>query len=247
MARTSKGTDMQENESSLAVSEKEIKLTPVQLADLLTQNQTFELQAGKRLVIHGIDPNDFLNAVTASDHTKRLQVLQFILSRYSLDIAFEGSITLGEFNISEFSWNLSAGASGSLRILSKPSVLRRSIGEIVAFLNMLPVGQAFILSPRQDLLLSGLSSDAMLDYYQFCQEHQDGKAREKEQDALFKKACSMLDLKGLHLKVYGLNAAQVDRAIDVNAGGILFRAVGSEEKTSPALVLALLSSEEKKS
>ncbi len=67
--------------------------------------------------------------------------------------------------------------------------------------------------------------------------------REKEQDRLFEGACPMLVQKKLTLKVYGFNVLQIDRNIDVNAGGVLFRPVGNSELTTPAIVLALLRAE----
>jgi hypothetical protein len=245
MARTSKNIESQDQqETSSAVdpasSAQAVKVTPLELAELLAQNPNYELSSGKKLVIHNMDVNDFLSAIAASDQPKRLQVLQFMMARYSLDINLEGSIVLGEFNIVDHSWTILPGTSGSLRILSKPAMVRRTVADVVSFLNMLPVGQALVLKPRQDLLIAGLSSDAMLDYYQFCQENQDAKVREKGQDEMFAKNCQTLVLKGLSLKIYGLNAAQVDRAIDVNAGGIVFRAIANEEFPAPCLVIALL-------
>lgn len=228
-----------------SLKKEEVRLTPMQLAEILSKEGRFELTSNKVLILSQMDVSDFLTAVTTTDLTKRLQVLARVLSRFSLDITLEGSVTLGEFNIADHSWSMAAGTSGSMQIKAKPSLVRRSVSEIVSFLNMLPVGQGFVLKASQDLLLEGLSSDSMLDYYKYCQDNEDAKAREQEQDALFEKNCQTLPLKGLSLKIYGLNAAQVDRGIDVNAGGILFHTVPAQESEKSAIVVVLLSKESK--
>ncbi len=226
-------------ESSSATLE-EIKVTPAQLADKLLQNPVFEIGADKKLVVYNIDTNDFLSAISASDQPRRLQVFYKMMNKLSLDLSMEGSITLGEFNIGDHSWTILAGESGSLKISSKPSMVVKSVGELVSFLNLMEPGKGFPLKARQDLLITGLSSDAMLDYYQLCQKTEDAKEREQGQDALFKKASDLLNLKGLNLRIYGLNASQVDRNIDINNGGILFKATALNDQTQPHLIITLL-------
>lgn len=223
-----------------ALQKEQVRLSPAQLADILQKEGKFELSSNQVLVLFAIDTNDFLQAIGTSDLTQRLQVLGRILNRYSLDLILEGSVTLGEFNIVDHSWSIFPGASGSLAIKAKPSLVRRSISDLVAFLNMLPIGQGFALKVSQDLLLEGLSSDSMLDYYKYCQENESAALREKGQDELFEKNCPMLSLKGYTLKIYGLNATQVDRGIEVNAGGILFRPIQADPSQKTALVVALI-------
>jgi len=232
------------NESTSAILE-EMRMTPVEFATLLTQKPHFELQADKKLIIQNMDTNDFLSAISATDQPRRLQVFLKMMNKFSLDISLEGSITLGEFSIADHSWTLLAGASGSLKISSKPATVVKSITEIVSVLTLTPAGTGFPLKANQDLLLTGLSSDAMLDYHRLCQETEDPQAREQGQDALFKKASEVLSLKNLNLRVYGLNAAQVNRSIDVNAGGILFKTVKKDDETQPHLILTLLEANQK--
>lgn len=234
MAKTEK-----HSESSSATLE-EIRVTPIELASMFIQNPTFELQADKKLVIQNIDTNDFLSAISATDQPRRLQVFLKMMNKFSLDLSLEGSITLGEFSIADHSWTLFAGTSGSLKISTKPATVVKSITELVSVLALTPPGTGFPLKANQDLLLTGLSSDAMLDYHRLCQETEDAQAREKGQDTLFRRACEVLGLKNLNLRIYGLNVAQVDRNIDVNAGGILFKAVRKDAETQPHLILTLL-------
>ncbi len=223
-----------------AVTLEEIRVTPAELAEKLIQNPVFELGADKKLVVHNIDTNDFLSAISATDQARRLQVFYKMMNKLSLDLSMEGSITLGEFNIGDHSWTLSAGESGSLKISSKPSMVVKSISELVSFLNLMSAGKGFPLKAHQDLLITGLSSDAMLDYYQLCQKTEDVKEREKGQDELFKKASELLSLKNLNFRIYGLNSSQVDRNIDINTGGILFKALPMNDQTKPHLIITLL-------
>lgn len=217
-----------------------VRLSPAELADLLQKEGKFTLSGNQVLVLAPMDTSDFLQAIGTSDLTQRLQVFGRILHRYSLDLTLEGSITLGEFNIADHSWSILPGGSGSLVIKAKPTLVRRSIADLVAFLNMLPIGQGFVFKVSQDLLLEGLSSDSMLEYYKYCQEKESAALREKGQEELFEKNCPMLSLKGYALKIYGLNATQVERGIDVNAGGILFRPVQADPSQKTALIVALV-------
>ncbi len=219
---------------------EEIRVTPMELAEKLIQNPVFELDADKKLVIYNIDSNDFVSAISAIDQPKRLQIFYNIMNKFSLNITLEGSITLGEFDVGSHSWAISAGNSGSLKMTTQPSPLVKSITEIVSFLNLVSAGKGFPLKARQDLLITGLSSSAMLNYHRLCQETEDLVAREKGQDELFRFASELLTLKGLNLKVYGLNASQVNRNIDINAGGILFKAMQLDDGSQPHLILTLL-------
>ncbi len=218
---------------------QEIRVTWAELTDRLSKERTLELTKEQTLVIHQIDSNDLLSAIEESQGAKRLGVLVDIMKRFSLDLSLEGSINFGAFNLAEHSWTISAGDSGFLRITAKPTAVRKSLNEIVSFLTKLPVGQALVLKPFQELFLEDISSSDMLNYYEYCQEEQDVKAREVEQDSLFAKNCPTLVEKGLSLKIYGLNAKQIDRNLDTNIGGLLFKPVGSEELKYPRLVIAL--------
>ena len=214
-------------------------MTPMKLAEYLSEHSQLILTSENKLVLRDMDPSDFLTAATAADHLGRLQVLQKIMGRFSLEISLEGSVAIGEFHLDTYSWTLLPGTTGNLTIRAKPMPLKRTLAEIVSFLNMLPVGQAMVLKPHQDLLLSGFSSDAMLDYYQFCQDNSDAKVRELQQDKLFCKSSQLLESKGLTCKIYGLNAVQIDRMIDIHAGGIVFRPIGDEVHSKPSVLMAL--------
>lgn len=218
----------------------DFKVTPSQLAEMLLQNPSLELQPNQKLILQHINTHDFVSAISAPDHSKRLLSFYSMMKKLDLDITLEGSIFLGEFNLSDHSWTLSAGESGFLKISAKPSTLIKTVSEIVAFLSLMPAGNAFPLKARQDLLLTGLSSDAMLAYYRLCQETTDLQTKEKGQDNLFHKACELLPLKNLHLRIYGLNASQVDRNIDLQAGGILFKGLPKDANVSHHLMLTLL-------
>ena len=219
---------------------KEIKLTWQELADKLLQNGSLGLQTGQTLIIHQIDITDFLTLVEEPLAPEKVKKFAEIMKRFFLDISFEGSLALGPFQLADQSWNLTCGASGSLRIMAKPLAVRKSLQEIVSFLSKIPVGQALVLKPNQDLFLEEVSADAMFNYYQHCQDEVDPIAREKGQDAMFASSNALLVEKNLLLKIYGLNTKQVDRTIDAAAGGILFKPVGSVELKEPRIVIGLI-------
>jgi hypothetical protein len=219
---------------------KEIRVTLQEMASKLSLDRVWELQTGSTLTVYQMDSSDFMSAVEEGEPAERLKFLVELMKRFSLDIAFEGSIALGPFNLADHSWSFTPGNSGSLRIMAKPTTMRKSLSEIVSFLTKLPVGQALVLKPCQELFIEELSADAMLNYYEHCQEHQDTASREKGQDAMFLQSCPLLEEKGLLLKVYGLNAMQIDRNIDASAGGILFRPVGNAELKDPRVVVGLI-------
>ena len=131
-------------ESSASAMLEEIRVTPVELASMLTQNPSFELQADKKLVIQNIDTNDFLSAISATDQPRRLQIFLQMMSKFSINLSLEGSITLGEFSIADHSWTLCAGASGSLKISTKPSPVVKSVTELVSVLALTPPGTGFL-------------------------------------------------------------------------------------------------------
>ncbi len=244
MAKQEKRTEKEKVATASATATptlEEIRVTPMELAQKLTQNPTFEIEAGKKLVIYNIDTNDFMSAISAKDQPARLQVFLTMMNKLSINVKLEGSITLGEFDVGAHSWTLAAGDSGSLKMTTKPAPVVKSITEMVSFLDLVSEGKGFPLKANQDLLISGLSSDAMMEYHRLCKDTEDSDAREKGQDSMFKAASELLRFKGLNLKVYGLNVAQVNRNIDINSGGIMFTAVGMDDDTQPHLILTLLS------
>jgi len=221
-------------------TKEEIRLTWQQLAETLSKDGKLELGGEKTLIIHQMDGSDFLSLVEEPEATERLKIFVEIMKRFSLELSFEGSVALGPFNLPDHSWNVTAGQNGFLRILAKPLTVRKSIGEIVSFLSKLPIGQALVLKPYQELFIEEIPSDAMFNYYQKCQQENDPVLREKGQDEMFMAGSSALKEKSLALKVYGLNAKQVDRAIDAGAGGILFKPEGSAELKEPRIVVGLV-------
>lgn len=217
-----------------------VRYTPAELAATLSEGNTVELDAEKTLVIYQIDSGDFITAVEEIEPKTRLGVLVDLMRRFSLELNLEGSIDLGSFNLADHSWSFKAGKTGTLKISAKPTTVRKSLSEMVTFLTKIPVGQALVLKPYQELFLEDLLASDLVDYYEYCQNETDGKKREKEQDALFIKNSPILQDKGLTLKVYGLNAQQIDRSIDTGAGGLLFRPVAGEELKHPRVVVGLL-------
>ncbi len=229
----------QESKIEVLKETQDLRVTWAELADKLTKERQFELNKEESLVIHQMDSSDLLSAIEESEGAKRLGVLIDIMKRYCLELSLEGSINFGAFNLADHSWTITPGDSGFLRISAKPTAVRKSLSEIVSFLSKIPTGQALVLKPLQELFLEDISASDMLNYYEYCQEEQDPAARELEQDALFAKSCPTLVEKDLTLKIYGLNAKQIDRNLDTNIGGILFKPVGSAELTHPRLVIAL--------
>lgn len=219
---------------------KEIKLTWQELANKLTGQGSVEIQEGQTLVIHQMDISDFLTLVEEPEATGKVKIFGEIMKRFFLELSLEGSLSLGSFQLADQSWNLTCGNSGFLRITTKPLALRKSLQEVVSFLSRIPVGQALVLKPNQDLFLEEVSADAMFNYYQHCQDETDAVSREKGQDEMFLSSCKLLKEKNLLLKIYGLNTQQVDRTIDAAAGGMLFKPVGSQELKEPRIVIGLI-------
>src|SRR3990167_7364140 len=186
---------------------KELRLTWSELATTLMRDSKIELSEGQSLIIHQIDTNDFMSAVEELEPGRRLAVFVEIMRRFALEVGFEGSLTLGAFNLADHSWTLTSGNSRFVRITAQPITLRKPIIEIVSFLSKLPLGQALALKPFQKLFIEDLSADRLLDYYQSCQGDNNLAAQEQKQDELFMASCPMLTEKNLSLRIYGLGAA----------------------------------------
>lgn len=222
------------------VPSQEIRLSCLQLAEKLIQEEAIELRSGETLVIHQLDSNDLLSAAEENEPLKRIGVLVNIMRRLSLEIRLEGSLTLGPLVLADHSWSFTPGESGFFRLTARPTAVRKSLLEIVSFLAKLPIGQALVLKPFQELSLEEISTQDLLDYYKFCQNETDPSVHEKKQDALFLKNCPLLTEKNLILKIYGLNAKQLDRHVDTNIGGIFFKPIASSEQPHPRVVAVLL-------
>ena len=228
-----------ENTTAQEASSKENKFTWSQLAERLSFGR-MELHEAQTLIVHNIDPSDFLSLVEETDPAGRLRIFVEIMQRQSLEVSFEGSVVLGAFDISDSSWTLTPGEGKYLQISSRPSTMRKTIVELVSFLKKLPQGQAWAFKPFQRLFIEELSSDAMFTYYQHCQENSELTSQESEQDLLFTSSCDTLAKESLILKVYGVNAAQVNRNIDTSAGGILFSPESNAEFKQPRIIIGLV-------
>jgi hypothetical protein len=200
----------------------ELRYSLPEFASTLSSEGVVELDTEKTLVLHQIDSSDFITAVEELEPKNRLGVLVQLMRRFSLEVNLEGSIDLGAFNLADHSWTLKAGNTGKLRITAKPTTVRKSLSDIIAFLTKIPVGQALVLKPFQELFLEDILASDLVDYYEYCQNEKDGKKREKEQDSLFIKNSPLL-------------------SIDTGAGGLLFRPVAGEELKHPRVVVGLLS------
>ena len=215
--------------------------TPLELALHLSAGGSFSVNSEEGLILTNMDTADFIDAALAKDPQSKMEVFVKMLSRFSLGLKIEGSISIGQQSLSDHSWVFLAGESGSFTIsLAQPPMLRRSISDMVSFLSLLPQGQGFVLKGGQDFLLEGLTPESMLAYYETCISHEDATLREKAQDVLFEQNCPLLQEKGMSLKIFGANAQQVDRHIDAKAGGIFFHTVAKDIKPMTALVFALV-------
>jgi len=226
--------------TTLQEEKKQVRLSWQELANTLLQERSIKIASDQTLIVHQIDPSDFLSLVEENNAQAKVQLFASMLRRFSMEISFEGLITLGSFNLSDYSWQMTPGEKGFIQIHAKPATMRKPLAEVISFLSKLPVGQAIVLRAQQDLFLEEISSDAMFDYYQHCQNDSDPLAREAGQDQMFVASSPQLQESGRLLKIYGLNAKQVNRTIDAGAGGVLFTPIGNEEFKEPRLVLGLI-------
>ncbi|MBM3207906.1 MAG: hypothetical protein FJZ57_04800, partial [Chlamydiae bacterium] len=175
-----------------ALQKQEVRKTFLELVQILSKEESFEVSGNQMLVIEDMNIVDFIDASSSLDLTARLDALGKAFNKYSLDLILEGSIGLGEFNIADYSWNILPGTSGKLVIKARPATLKKNITDLVSFLKLLPSGQGFVLKPGQDLLIQGLSKESMMDYYDSCKDDDSVEKKDKGQDELFEKNCSLL-------------------------------------------------------
>lgn len=224
----------------VALKKKEIMKTPLAFALDLSEKGSFDLSDHDVLVLKQMDPSDFFNATMAPSPSERLTILLEMMGRYGLDLRLEGSIHLGDFNVADYSWRIETAPSSHLSIKARPAACRRSISDLINFLELLPQGQAFVFKPCQDLFLQGLTSESLLEYYNISQHNEDLMHRDLHQNLLFEKNSQKLVERGLSLKIFGIHAQQLERMIDIERQGIFFRAVASDEKIQPSIIVALV-------
>ena len=224
----------------VAIKKKEIFKTPLEFALELTAKGSFDLSDHYALVLREMDPSDFLDATMARTPAERLKIFLNMMERLGLKLHLEGSIHFADFHISERSWRIETTNSSYLSIKAIPVMLKRSIDDLVSFLQLLPHGQGFALKPCQDLFLEGLTSQSLMDYYNFCQQNEDPIQRDHHQNLLFETNFQMLSIQGLSLKIFAIHAVQLERMIDVNGQGIVFKAVAIDKKIKPSIIVALM-------
>jgi hypothetical protein len=222
-----------------SLQKQEVRKTFLELVQILSREDSFEISGNQMLVIEDMNVLDFIDASSSLDLTTRLDALGKAFNKFGLDLILEGSIGLGEFNIADYSWNILPGTSGKLIMKARPATLRKNITEIVNFLKLLPSGQGFVLKSGQDLLIQGLSKESMMDYYESCKDDDSVEKKDKGQDELFANNCSVLKENNLLLKIYGLDASQVDRTIDVVSGGIRYSAKPTDESKKASIVMVV--------
>jgi hypothetical protein len=219
---------------------KHTKLSVLELAHKLSLSESITLKKGDTLSFSDLDLSDFFAIVNEEDNLKKLGVLQQIMNRCRLILSLEGSLALGALNLDDRSWTLMAGDSGSLTICAKPLPVRLSLQELVLFLKKLPLGQALVLKPNQDLLLEGFSQESVTGYFEFCQNTTDVKVLEKAQDEFFTQANELLKQENLTLKMYALEASMMNREVNPMLGQILFKPQGDETRQHPRMMAALI-------
>lgn len=215
------------------------RVTPYEFSSYFSQKPEFILEKNDKLTIHQINVNDFISLTVAPTSEARLAIFAKMIAHFSVELEFSGSISLGEFNISDYSWSLYPGDSGFLKISSRPITTRKSIHELISFLSLMPVGQAFALNPGGHLLLTGFSPTHLQEYYRAFEKGVDASAKEKEQDLLFRKTAKPLTTKNLSLKIYSLHTKQLNRSLRVQEGSILYSPVPEGEK-APVLIASLV-------
>jgi hypothetical protein len=217
----------------------QLKLSVFELAEKLTKGESIKLNPAETITLTGIDMQDFFAIVNEEELAKKANVLQQIMNRFNIALMLEGAVGLGAMNLDERSWTLAASNETALKISARPLPFKLSINELVNFLKKLPVGQGLVFRSQQDLVLTGFSEKGLMNYYEFSQGTQDPKVLEKAQDQFFFEASEALQKEGLVLKMFGLEAAQLNREVNPAFGMIAFRAQGNETLTQPRIVVAL--------
>ncbi len=225
-----KGELLQENQKNLLTTiARTVKVTPFELIKQFSKKPVFELKAGQKLIIHDIDTNDFLSALSAKNIQEKLKTLQKIIGKNSLDFLIEGSGFSEKFNLNEQSWTWFVGESGFLKITSSPTAVEKSASEIIACLENLPPQTAVPLKTYQDLLVTGLPPDVIEDF----RLAQSSEKKSENSEGLF----DSFRFKNHQIRVYALGAKKLKHSIDDNTGSILFQALSEGSQLQPRLML----------
>lgn len=224
----------------MTMQETQIKLSVFELAQKLIRGETIELSAEEQLVVSQIDMVDFMAIVNEEDLSKKLGLLQQSLMKYGIAIFMEGAVSLGMLNLDDRSWTITAGEGQKLKVLARALPLRLALNDLVSFLKKLPLGQALALNVHQDLSITGLTEQAVMNYYELSQSNQDASVIEKTQDQFFIASSEVLRNEGLALKIYAMDSAFLNREVNPSFGQISFRPVGNETLVTPRIIAALV-------
>jgi hypothetical protein len=211
------------------------------LAKQLEEGQIVQVEVGQCLELSHLLPQDFIAVTAAASAIEQWQFLTSVMRRYSLELEAQGSIHIEEFSLSARTWKMRPGDSGSFTLKARPSAMTLPLEKLVSFLIKLPQAHGFTLLPHQDLIIEGIPARALQNYFDLSQKKLELAAKEKDQDALFIQNCSILQEKNLALKIFGLGAKSVDRAIDMNKEAMMFRPIAKEVGEKAALVAVLIS------
>ena len=214
-------------------------ITIFSLIQKLAKNEVIHLRRDESIKISELDMSDFMTLASTEDHYQKLNLIQKLFSHHGLFLNFEGSIQVGNLNLDDRSWVLGAGDSGELKISARSLPLKKSVDELVQFLKKLELGQGLILKAGQDLLIEGLHTAAVQNYYELSKNAQDPKVIEKIQDEFFVANSKLLKDEGLLLKVFALDATAVNREVNPELGFVIYRAQSTDSSKTPRLVMAL--------
>jgi len=224
-----KGELLQRNrEDLLATIARTVKLTPFELLEKFTKESIFEIKADQKLIIQDIETNDFIGALSAKNTKEKLEALQRIIGKKSLNFFIEGSGFSEKFNLNEQSWTWIVEAGGFLKITSSRPAVEKSASEIISCLENLPSKIGVPLKPNEDLLITGLSPDAIEDF-RLTQSLKKGSENRTEVFDSFR-------FKGRQVRVYGLGANKLEHSI-LNECSILFKALSEGSQLQPRLML----------
>lgn len=216
-----------------------LKFSIFEFIHQLSIGNSVELNPLESMTISHLSADDFIKIANEQEFPKKLQVLQEILGKHNLQLNMEGGLVIGAMNLDDYSWVLSAPESQKLTITAKPLALKLNMHELVLFLKKLPLGQGFMFHENQDLMLSGFSEQNVKDYFDSSLNNKDSKVLEATQDALFRTASDVLKNENLSLKIYALNATQLNREVNPKFGFIVFRAQSPDLQKKPRIIVAL--------
>lgn len=226
---------------SKAKSKSEVQtLSIYSLMQMLAQGEVITLEKNEALKISEFDMNQFMMLVNEEDHMTKLQMIQKFISSFGLVLNLEGTMTVGAFHLEDRSWMIGSGESGLLKISAKVMPLKKTIDELVTFVKKLPQDQALVLRVGQDLLIEGLNSDSVVNYYELSKNATDPKVLEKIQDEFFFANSKLLQEENLNLKVFAYDATSLNREMNSELGLMVMRAHSTDETKMPRVGVAVM-------